>query len=1099
MGKFNYISILVALLLLETVNAQSTINVFGTELSIIVAFPLAIMALSLFIFLLIFVKDTIQDYSSSKKEPKEDTAGETPIHKEIKVKEEKKELKEEDTNKKISTLIGQFRIRINKLNAAESLEDFSRIYKEYLALSYNLKSELTYDELTNRAQKPLERKMIKDISLFKYSGRSYNKKSVLALLEKLKTLEVSRQKELKSQEKDKISEHIIDPIKSLLRLKPKLAQEKKYLKPTHFKEILHNLKYKKERKEIENLISSGKDVLKINPLKAKRLYSQALSKYYKIPSQEERNLTSSLYKFYQDIELFTGKRHITSITKKIFKLKLRERIATPKGAHYLKHLGKGILNEEQKVKDTIVHTFKKVRKYEDKFIHSISDYIIKKERKGVAFIREEEESLMNSIYSTLKSIKDTRRQTLHYTKKEFNNLTDAIEKLVLGTKNLEKKSVHSLKREEQSIINAIGSFFSYIKSEEWKVISSIEICEKEFLTKEKEELHNDAEFLGDIRKYELNLVKGFTDYIKNKEERGLRFLSNTERKFISKLKIFSLNTHKRRTVEPHKTEFSKLHKHVKASLIDLKQFEKANVDFITQKEKNLINSLKNFFNHIKSNEKRILSSIKRFKKSAESIIPDKEDFNKANYEFKRKIAKKVALVEDLKDYVGDCEKENYLQIRENDIIFHNNIQNYLNTIKRKQELGINYIHSLEKSFVNEVKIHLNRRLLEKRKRKLELLERIPSIVKRKGIPLRPDEKSILDYLQYERDDVRNNLIASKQGRKHLSGILSKVKESLQKDMQDKWNLQKEEERYVFDAIRESNEKLEIKEKKILQSIETATKNKIEAKKHKKNISKVLEDYLLEKEKEIVGFVKEEEMDLIHGVKSFLFNVKNKATIASLKGHLITKATRKSAIKTKDILKSKLVIELNYLLKTTKKANKFFKSLERFVKRQENKIKNFSKIEKDFIKDLRLLVDFFKSIGGNVIDEQHHLVESLKAHIKNLSQKQTKALKLLSDYERESMSLLLKERHPHIKEHLKESKYLKLLSREEKKIKSKIHNLKKQYHDLTKVQHSEATQLTPTEKQQQIKYPKHRISKEKSKLLQAEKQIREKLTNLVKFN
>jgi len=252
--------------------------------------------------------------------------------------------------------------------------------------------------------------------------------------------------------------------------------------------------------------------------------------------------------------------------RKIINLKHKESAPTKKGINHLNSLIKEIKNEERSIKNNISHVFKDLRGYEDKFLDTVSDYIIKRENQGTSFMRLEEESLIKSLKETLRSINRKRRLTLSYTKDEFFNMAQAVTDAVLAIKKLEMNTNAFIKDEEKHMVLAVKSFFHYIKSRESDIVNS-------------------------VNTFETNLT--------NKE---------------------------------------------------------------------------------------------------------KEEFKKIDHAFTHEILSFRTLVKEIKEYIFECQREDYEQILEEDIRFYNEIISFLNAVKKKEELGINYTVNFERSFVNCKKI-----------------------------------------------------------------------------------------------------------------------------------------------------------------------------------------------------------------------------------------------------------------------------------------------------------------------------------------------------------------------------------------------------------
>lgn len=799
MNRLNYLLVLFFLLTLGTVDAQQTIKVLGTEVSMIVFFPLIIIALCLLIFIVIFIKDTFSSNQEKAEEKKEQKAAEQVMgeNKPLKVKKPEEKQKEK---KNYTKQINNLNLSFNELNQQEALDRFSAMFKDYFTDVYNLERQFTYDELKTKTDNKEEYEILENLNLYKYSGKPYAKEDIKSLMSKFSAILKKREAEEYLIEQRALRYRIVNLVKNIFTFhKPgiiKIKEKAEVIKPKEtaaspLANVLNNVKYKKEKERIFGLIKTGRFLIKQNPLKAKKVYALALSYFYKLPVEEESDIVDAFSDFYKELEIHTGKRNITRVTRKIINLKHKESAPTKKGINHLNSLIKEIKNEERSIKNNISHVFKDLRGYEDKFLDTVSDYIIKRENQGTSFMRLEEESLIKSLKETLRSINRKRRLTLSYTKDEFFNMAQAVTDAVLAIKKLEMNTNAFIKDEEKHMVLAVKSFFHYIKSRESDIVNS-------------------------VNTFETNLT--------NKE---------------------------------------------------------------------------------------------------------KEEFKKIDHAFTHEILSFRTLVKEIKEYIFECQREDYEQILEEDIRFYNEIISFLNAVKKKEELGINYTVNFERSFVNNIKHFFIRQKQMRNRLKIEVFEALPSYVERNmpKIHIKRPELSFIKYIKNEKEEIKHKLLQSKKSTSHIHNIFKKIKGYLQEQEKKTVGFLKEEERFLLTRLRQLNSNIQSREEHIISTIRNGfsqEESRLKERISESHIFADIEEYVANKEDQGLNMLEQEELRFVHKMKSFLNHLKLKRTLKIFEHDI------KSGIPNIKDLKS----ETTYLHYKTKEEelllNNFIRNIEDYI-------------------------------------------------------------------------------------------------------------------------------------------------------------------------
>ena len=386
--------ILLFLLILPLVVSAQEITILGTQYSIMVVLPFALMLLVLFFFLLVVLRDKIQ---STKK-----------IKFNFKFGLFKKKRKHaEKAPKPIINFIKDLtslKRNVHKLSNRNALDEISNLTKEYIKNKHDIKNEFALSELSTLIKCHVrEIKLGSLISELKFGEKTVTKNQLEDLLSRLTTLIHPIHKEepkryfkiprfnfklpkfhLPKQEKKLKQPKELKKIEEL-----KIIKQKKHLKPEYIeikpkkyftiKKLIDNYKQNLEERKSEKLLKKKKHdkkkslltkifltkhqtrvgqnklshllhktqkYIKRNKIDlAKRSFSKAILIYYKLPLEQEELFTARLNVLGKKLKTMHPKKELHNITDKILKLKEDKKVHTKESIEVMNQF-KEVLKEE---------------------------------------------------------------------------------------------------------------------------------------------------------------------------------------------------------------------------------------------------------------------------------------------------------------------------------------------------------------------------------------------------------------------------------------------------------------------------------------------------------------------------------------------------------------------------------------------------------------------------------------------------------------------------------------------------------------------------------------------------------------------------------
>ncbi len=512
--------------------------------------PLVLILLSLLVFLVIFIKDHLPKFKIPKINVKKK-----------RLKKEIQELPETDYHKE--ALI--FAKKLRSLSEETALKQLSGLIKEYAYNILEIKHELTHEELVAKLEKkkPQLKEIIEKILEYKYSGKTYTKQNIKEISDQF--IEIT---ELKKRIPVKKPQRRIETLKQILIGRQKSFKEfiqlvKERLKPLKkapkvSKREIKRFKIRLEEEKPEILRFLNPFTLcfqkrKINKIlkkatrnihqipEAKKLYSQALMLYYKLPIEQEKEYGISLVNLYNRIEqerLNEESRKLDLLTQQLNQVTEKGGIVTKEEKHYLSTIKSSLsLFSKYKhnwIKDIYKTTLPQLAQIEHKWAHNlhekekqlankIKNQITKLKEKKHKTI-EKEEKLKEGIKGTLTAEKTKVKQQLFSIKNQLNQLQKNYEKRKHLKFNIEiqkKKDLEQIKIEE----------LQYPTVKEYKALEKI--------NQNLENLKDSIElYFYRLKKGEIKIIHKIQDMLQEiniKQREGIYQLHKTELAFLDKI------------------------------------------------------------------------------------------------------------------------------------------------------------------------------------------------------------------------------------------------------------------------------------------------------------------------------------------------------------------------------------------------------------------------------------------------------------------------------------------------------------------------------------------------------------------------------------
>ncbi len=315
------------LFLIPLVNAQD-IKIFGTDYPILLVVPIIFMALIVFIFLIIILKDAMSSIHLPKFR-----AIELKKHKEI------KEIPEERIN-----FIQKFEIlkkKENHENLNMYFNEIINLIKEYLKNKYNIKNEFAFEEVSNMIKKVdwNESNLANKITKMKYSGVELKKEQIDEISNIFENI-IRLHHQVKEFKKTGIFSFLSNLFKKKHKPEVKIVHEEKERKIGFFKKIFIHRK----KNKILRLINESKKYIYSNPMKAKRNFGLAILEYHKLKVNEDKHIYHRLSEVAHELlKKHPQERHFFDVCKKIVALK---------------HSGKSLSHDSIRAILTIKHLIK---------------------------------------------------------------------------------------------------------------------------------------------------------------------------------------------------------------------------------------------------------------------------------------------------------------------------------------------------------------------------------------------------------------------------------------------------------------------------------------------------------------------------------------------------------------------------------------------------------------------------------------------------------------------------------------------------------------------------------------------------------------------
>ena len=506
------IPLISVMLLSITASEAQTINIIGTELSILTLLPILLTGLVVIFFIGIFIKDALTKKKNPKSEKREE-------EKEIKesVKEEKREPEKKDEKEIFRALLIKSRkidSEASSIDVKEALLQLDSLAKDFFKEKYKLSKEFSLSELKSLANlSKEERKICEEVGLLKFSGEReiksdrlkkinsnlsklirtsfYSQKEQKRLPEQLKFLEPGREFLDKQLEKLHILKSKEGPTETPKLPEMPIAQKEEVpITPVSEgieKEKKHEISappifYHLKRLKILRDLNDGIKISKENVEQAKKIYGKSLISYYSLPVNEEEKITNKLTELYSKIkdEETHEKEKIGEKTRQIIQIKREGR---------KKEEAKKLLDSVERWV-TEVSIREEIRKEYKAVISGISDSIKKVGRNISKFEHKEADKLSELIEKAHKTLKGKRREivlaienTPHnlsgsirtFEQKEQEKVTGFINKLERISKIQEKKEKLEFKLKDTGLIPQKKEILTHIRPSEIKKQEKVEV------------------------------------------------------------------------------------------------------------------------------------------------------------------------------------------------------------------------------------------------------------------------------------------------------------------------------------------------------------------------------------------------------------------------------------------------------------------------------------------------------------------------------------------------------------------------------------------------------------------------------------------------
>lgn len=545
--------VFIFLLTMPIVYAQS-ITLGSRSYSPFFIAPLVLILLAILVFLGIFIKDHLPKFKAPNIKIKK-----RKLKKEV--KKEIQELPETDYHKE--SLI--FAKKIKTLPESDALKQLSGLIKEYAYNILEIKHELTHEELVAQVEKkkPQLKDILEKTLEYKYSGKAYTKEDIKLLseqfteitepkkhipipkpekrLDTLKQIFIGRQRSI--NEFIQLVKNRLKPIKKtpqiskreIKRFKVRLEEEKpKILKV--FNPVTIHFQKKKINKILKKAIKNIHQIPE-----ARKAYSQALTLYYQLPIEQEKEYGISLVNLYNQIEkekLNQESEKLELLTQQLNQVTDKGGVVTKEEKHYLNKLKDSLSVFSKYKKEWTKNIYKKTVPHISQIEHKWSHNLHEREHKilhNIKFkvnnlkqkehkVKEKEEFLKQDIKQTINKEKIEVKQKLFSIKNKLTQLQNKYEKRKQLKFNIElqrKKSIEKIKIEE----------LKYPTLEEQKSL---------------EKIHQDLENLKDylelyfyrLKKNEIKLIHSIQDILQEidiKRKEGSYLLHKSELALLDKI------------------------------------------------------------------------------------------------------------------------------------------------------------------------------------------------------------------------------------------------------------------------------------------------------------------------------------------------------------------------------------------------------------------------------------------------------------------------------------------------------------------------------------------------------------------------------------
>ena len=429
--KKGFILILIMALFAEIVNAQE-IKIFGQSYSIILVAPIALMAVFVLIFLLVFIKDSLSNFHL----PKIDFKFLRLKHK-IHKKEEIKD------NVDIGARFYNLKLKANKIPLNNYFDELTDIAKIYLKTKYNVKQELLFEEFPNLAKNANrnELNLADKIASLKYSGVELIHEDIEKINDIMEKL-IKYQPQLREVHKQNLflnlKEIFIKKHKVKQELSPLTAPERTEIKEKS-ENLITNFFTNIKKNKILSILNKGKLYIYTNPIKAKRSYGQALLKYYNLKIRDDKGVSNKLNEFRRMMLKINNKdKHFFDISNKIIALKHSGKSLSFEALNSIKSL-RILLEQEEKLSSIKLREFSKKLNLEEQklkhlsanknlYLSRVTEKIGKRINSGIGEIEQgiikEKHSIGEGIRSRIDNIKDNIEKKEHSIGEKFKNIRE---------------------------------------------------------------------------------------------------------------------------------------------------------------------------------------------------------------------------------------------------------------------------------------------------------------------------------------------------------------------------------------------------------------------------------------------------------------------------------------------------------------------------------------------------------------------------------------------------------------------------------------------------------------------------------------------------